>query len=367
MKKDKLNFYKQFKNKTVIVTGHTGFKGSWLSSWLVLLGAKVIGLSINVPSSPSHFKAINLKSKIKNKKIDIRNLKLLKKFFKKYQPDYVFHLAAQSLVKKSYSDPIYTWTTNTIGTLNILESLKEVKKNCVTVLITSDKSYKNLEIKRGYKEEDILGGKDPYSASKASAELAIKSHISSYFPIKKTNILIGIARAGNVVGGGDWSEGRLIPDCARSWAKNKKVLIRNPKSTRPWQHVLEAISGYLLLALNLKKNRKLHGEAFNFGPGNNNEYSVMFLVKLMKKYWKNVSWRVENKKKGKFYESNLLKLNSNKARLKLKWKSILSFAETIDMVSNWYKNYYSRPQQATKITFNQIKKYEKIFKKRSIK
>ena len=169
-----------WKGKRVLITGHTGFKGSWLTYWLVSLGAKVVGLSINIPSNPSHFNAINLKRRIIHKKIDIRNLKILKKTFKKYQPDYVFHLAAQALVKKSYSDPIYTWTTNAIGTLNVLESLKELKKKCIAVIITSDKSYKNLEIKRGYKEDDVLGGKDPYSASKGMAELAIKSYIESW-------------------------------------------------------------------------------------------------------------------------------------------------------------------------------------------
>ena len=356
-----------FKNKKIIITGHTGFKGSWLSLWLKILGAKVIGLSINIPSNPSHFKTTQLQDKIVHKKIDIRNLKLLKKTFKKHQPDYVFHLAAQSLVKKSYSNPIYTWQTNTIGTLNVLESLRELKKNCVAILITSDKSYKNLEIKRGYKENDILGGKDPYSGSKAGAELVIQSYISSFFPPNKTKVLIGIARAGNVIGGGDWSKDRLIPDCVKSWSKNKKVLIRNPKSTRPWQHVLEAISGYLFLALNLKKNKKLHGEAFNFGPSNAKNYTVVSVVKLMKKNWKKISWQLDKKNKKFFYESNLLKLNCNKAKIKLKWKSILSFVETIDMVANWYKNYYLKPSAAYKISFSQIQKYEKLLKKRLIK
>ena len=282
----KFNFHKQFKNKKILVTGHTGFKGSWLTFWLVLLGAKVTGLSINIPTRPSHFEAIKLQNKINHKTMDIRNLKLLKRTFKKYQPDYVFHLAAQAIVKKSYTDPTYTWETNTIGTLNVLESLRELKKNCIAVLITSDKSYKNLEIKRGYKENDILGGRDPYSASKASAELVIQSHISSFFPLQKTKVLIGIARAGNVIGGGDWSENRLIPDCVKSWSKNKKVIIRNPKSTRPWQHVLESVAGYLLLASSLKKNKKLHGEAFNFGPSNTKNYNVIFLVQSMRKYWK---------------------------------------------------------------------------------
>ena len=186
---------KFFNNKTVIVTGHTGFKGSWLSLWLVSLGAKVIGLSIDTVGNQSHFKAIKLAKKLKNINIDIRNLGKLKKIINKHKPDYVFHLAAQSLVKKSYIDPIYTWNTNTIGTLNVLESLRSFKKTCIAVIITSDKSYKNLEIKRGYKENDILGGKDPYSASKASAELAIQSYINSYFSFKKNKVFIGVARA----------------------------------------------------------------------------------------------------------------------------------------------------------------------------
>ena len=242
-----------------------------------------------------------------------------------------------------------------------------MNKNCVAVIITSDKSYKNLEIKRGYKENDILGGRDPYSASKASAELAIQSYISSFFPFQKTKVLIGIARAGNVIGGGDWSDNRLIPDCVKSWSKNKKVLIRSPRSTRPWQHVLEATYGYLLLASSLKKNKKLHGEVFNFGPSNIKNYSVITVVKLIKKYWKETSWTVKKNRKKIFHESNLLKLNSNKAKAKLKWKSILSFTETIGMVAEWYKSYYSKPKKIYNVTLNQIMKYNQLLKKRSIK
>ncbi len=361
------NLKKQFKNKKVLITGHTGFKGSWLTAWLVLLGAKITGISLNIPSNPSHFKALKFGKKINHKRMDIRNLKLLKKTFKKYQPDYVFHLAAQSLVKESYKNPIDTWETNAIGTLNVLESLREVKKNCVVVIITSDKSYKNLEIKRGYKEDDILGGHDPYSASKGAAELAIQSYINSFFPLKKTKVSIGIARAGNVIGGGDWSENRLIPDCIKSWSKNKKVLIRNPKATRPWQHVLEAIWGYLLLAYKLKKSKKLHGEIFNFGPNNAKNYNVIFLVKLMKTFWKPVSWNIIKKGKKNFLESSLLKLNSNKAKSILKWKCILSFTETINMVTTWYKNYYSKPGKIYETSFNQIKKYQHLLARRSIK
>ena len=205
---------KFFKNKTVIITGHTGFKGAWLSLWLHLLEAKVIGISNNIPSKPSLFKSLKFKKKIKDIRADLRDLNKLKKIFKKYRPDFVFHLAAQSLVKKSYTDPITTFTSNITGTLNVMESLRHIKKKCISVIITSDKSYKNLEIKRGYRENDILGGKDPYSASKASAELVIQSFINSYF--KNDNKLIGVARAGNVVGGGDWSDDRLIPDCVKA-------------------------------------------------------------------------------------------------------------------------------------------------------
>lgn len=356
-----------FKNKTVLVTGHTGFKGSWLSQWLILLGAKVIGVSNNIPSVPSHFKLINLKKNIVNKQIDIVNLKELKKTFVNYKPDYVFHLAGQALVKNSFTDPVKTWKTNTIGTLNILESLKELNKKCIAVLITSDKSYKNLEIKRGYRESDILGGHDPYSASKAGAELVIQSHIKSFFPKENTNTLICVARAGNVIGGGDWSNYRLIPDCIKSWTVNKKVVLRSPNSTRPWQHVLEAIWGYLLLASKMKKEKKLHGEVFNFGPINTNNYSVLQVVKTMKKNWEKVSWTIPKSKKKSFYESSLLKINSNKAKKKIKWKCILTFSETMQMVVNWYKINDTNSKIIYKTTINQIKDYEKLLKIRGIK
>ena len=355
-----------FKDKTVIVTGHTGFKGSWLSQWLVLLGANVVGISNNIPTKPSHFELINLKKRIINKKIDIVNLKALTKIFIDYKPDYVFHLAGQALIKNSFIDPVQTWQTNTIGTLNILECLKKMKKKCISVLITSDKSYKNLEIKRGYKENDILGGYDPYSASKAGAELVIQSYIKSYFPKKKTKTFICVARAGNVIGGGDWSNYRLIPDCIKSWTVNKKVSLRSPNSTRPWQHVLEAIWGYLLLASKMKKNKRLHGEVFNFGPINTNNYSVLQVVKTMKKNWEKVSWNIPNSKKT-FYESTLLKINSYKAKQKIKWKCILTFKETILMVVNWYKKNDINSKSIYKTTINQIKDYEKLIRKRKIK
>ena len=356
-------YKKHFYGKKILITGHTGFKGSWLTLWLQSLGAKILGISKNIPTKPSHYGSIKNMKNITDKRANIKNLDSLRKIFINYQPDFVFHLAAQALVKKSYQDPINTWQTNSIGTINVLECLRSLKKKCVAVIITSDKCYKNLEIKRGYKEEDVLGGKDPYSASKAAAEIAIQSYITSYFPAKKTKVLIGIARAGNVVGGGDWSEDRLIPDSVKSWSKNKKVLVRNPNSTRPWQHVLEALNGYLLLAIKLKKNKKLHGEAFNFGPETKKNHKVIEVLKKMKEHWTKVSWKFATRKI--FYESSLLKLNSKKAQYKLTWQSILTFEETIQMISEWYKVYYSTKKNfIVQLTLKQIKNYEILLKKK---
>lgn len=362
-----MNYKKIFNKKKIIITGHTGFKGSWLTIWLEMLGAKIVGISNNFPSRPCHYNYLNLSKKIISKNLDIRNLAVLKKFIKEYKPDFVFHLAAQSIVSVAYENPMKTWSTNTIGTINILESLRQLKNKCVAVIITSDKCYENLEINRGYRENDKLGGKDPYSASKASADIAVRSYINSFFYHKNNKVLIATARAGNVIGGGDWSPSRLIPDCVRSWSVKKKVLIRNPYSTRPWQHVLEAIYGYITLAINLNKNSSLHGEAFNFGPPNHQNYKVISVVKLMKKYWENVSWELYRKNNKNFNESSLLKLNSQKAKKKLKWRSILTFKENISLVANWYKNFYLNPKKTYKLTSNQIEFYQKIINKRSIK
>ena len=350
-----------FKNKEIIITGHTGFKGSWLTFCLHLLGSKILGISKNYPTNPCHFRDLNIKKNIKNEVCDITNLKKLKKIFKKFQPDYVFHLAAQAIVSKSFKDPISTFNTNTIGTLNVLESLREVKK-CKAVIITSDKSYKNLEIKRGYSEDDILGGNDPYSASKGAAELIINSYLKSFFFYNK-NIRIAIARAGNVIGGGDWSTDRIIPDCVKSWYKNKKIIIRSPKSTRPWQHVLDAIRGYLILAIKLN-DKKIHGEAFNFGPDNKQNKNVLDLVKEIKKNWQGVDWKIKKNTKLKNKESNLLKLNSNKAKKILKWYPVLNFENSIKFTANWYKQYnYTQKANTKLISKENIIEYNKLLKK----
>ena len=324
---------KFFKNKKIFITGHTGFKGSWLSYILYLSGAKVTGYSLKPKNKQDNFYLLKLDSKIKNYYSDIRNEKNLKNKIKKCKPDIIFHLAAQPLVKESYRNPKFTFSTNIIGTLNILEAVRDVKSVKSVSIITSDKCYKNYEKSEGYSEQDELGGEDPYSASKAAAENIFYSYSKSFFKNKNKIGLVSV-RAGNVIGGGDWSQDRIIPDLIKSIILKKKFTIRSPKSTRPWQHVLEAIWGYLLLASNLKKNRKLHGEAFNFGPITTNNYSVLQVVKIMKKNWEKVSWKVIDPKKNNFYESSLLKLNSNKAEKKIKSVMIID----IDNKSLYKKN-----------------------------
>ncbi len=353
---------KIFSKKKILITGHTGFKGSWLSLWLKNLNSHVLGVSLDIPTTPSHYGSIGLRNDIRNEFVNIRDLTKLKKIFKKFQPDFVFHLAAQSLVKRSYLNPKLTFNTNSIGTLNIMECLRETKKNCVAVIITSDKSYKNKEIKRGYRENDILGGFDPYSASKASAELIIDSYFESFLKHKK-NLRIGVARAGNVIGGGDWSENRLIPDCIKSWSINSSVKIRNPNSTRPWQHVLDAVYGYLILAINLKKNKKLNGQAFNFGPSTKNNFKVIDVLKLMKKFWKSIKWNIIEKKNNHF-ETRLLKLNSNKSKKLLNWQTNLNFVESVKYTIEWYKIFYQNKKKISELSSYQILQYTRKIKKK---
>ena len=342
-----------FKNKKIIVTGHTGFKGSWLTAFLSTYKCKIYGLSKDIPTKPSHFKLLNFKNKVVNHKLDITDLKKLKKVFNKIQPDFVFHLAAQSLVKTSYENPETTFKSNCIGTLNILESLRNLKKKCTVVLVTSDKSYKNLEIKRGYKETDQLGGLDPYSASKACAEIIIQSYIQSFH--KTNRIFIAVGRAGNVIGGGDWSKDRLIPDCFKSWSNKKHCIIRNPNSTRPWQHVVEVVYGYMVLAQKLSTNPRLHGEVFNFGPSYSKNYKVKEILSYFKFLWNRCTWKTKTMNTTQ-KESVLLKLNSTKAKKVLKWKTSLSLKETLVLTLDWYKNYYIKKKEI--ITFQQIKQYK---------
>ena len=247
----KIDFYKFYKNKTILVTGHTGFKGSWLTTWLLNLGCKVVGISKNIPTKPSNFVDLNLKKRIKNYYLNIQDFKKLKKIILKEKPDVVFHLAAQSIISESFLHPLETVNTNTQGSLNILHASSFLKNKCMCIMITSDKCYFNLEKKSGYTEDSLLGGQDMYSGSKAAAEIILQAYYHSFLK-KNRKVRFCTARAGNVIGGGDWSKNRLIPDIMKSWKKNAKVKIKNPKSIRPWQHVLEPLFGYLKLAIYCK-------------------------------------------------------------------------------------------------------------------
>jgi len=329
-----------YKNKTVLVTGHTGFKGSWLTLWLTKLGAKVIGYSLKPPTTPNHFELL------KNLNIisifdDIRNFERLNQTFKDYNPNIVFHLAAQPIVRYSYQNPIETFETNVLGTVYVFEASRKSDSVRAIINITSDKCYKNKEWCWGYREDDQLGGYDPYSASKSCAELISSSYRNSFFNglPAKVRILLANARAGNVIGGGDWAPYRLIPDLMRASNDNKKALIRNPNSTRPWQHVLEPLSGYLLLGWKLLENKQAFSDAWNFGPSDTSAVCVEDMVNKMKEHWDKVGFVIKSLSRQP-YESIFLKLDCSKAFMKLKWRSVWNLEKTIKKTVDWYRKFY---------------------------
>ena len=355
-----------FNAKTVLITGHTGFKGAWLTAWLKQLGAKVVGIALDPPTEPSHFAAAQLADGIDDHRIDIRNQPELEKAIVTAQPDFVFHLAAQALVRRSYDNPLETWQTNVLGTLHVLESLRMLNKPCAAVIITSDKCYDNVEWVWGYRETDAMGGPDPYSASKGAAELAIRSHIKSYFPLTTSKVRIASARAGNVIGGGDWAEHRIVPDCVNAWSSNNLVELRNPHSIRPWQHVLEPLSGYLSLAIALAQQPELHGQPFNFGPQAQQNHSVLELVQQMALHWDQVRWRDVSSVAVGPYESGLLKLNCDKALHYLQWHAAMDFKDTVRMTAEWYRAYYEQSLQIAATTNGQIATYTAIAKQQGL-
>ncbi len=357
---------KFYQNKKVIVTGHTGFKGSWLCAWLYLLGAKVYGIALDPPTKPSHFELLDLKNKINSKILDIRNKQKIKDTISSINPDIIFHLAAQPIVSESFEDPVKTFDTNFMGSINVMESLRENKHDCILVMITSDKCYENKEWIWGYRENDEMGGSDPYSASKGATELAISSYYRSFFA-DNDKMLIASARAGNVIGGGDWAKNRIIPDLIKCWSEEKLLKIRSPNSTRPWQHVLEPVSGYLNLAWTLYEDQSLNGQSFNFGPDNNDEYTVEELVKKMSLQWKNAKWKKNEDFNSNLKEASLLKLNCDKSLNLLNWKQALNFDETASFTINWYKIYYQGNKNIFDISTRQIEDYMSIANKRNIK
>ena len=344
------NFYK---NKKVLVTGATGFKGAWLCYWLVLLGAKVYGVGYNPNKNKNLFYSLKLEKKIKLKLFDIRNKKKLESFIKTSKPIIVFHLAAQPLILESYKKPYLTYTVNSLGTLNVLETVKNDNIIKSLVCITSDKCYESNNSTKGFKETDKLGGEDPYSGSKASAEIMIGTYQKSFFNEKKCGI--ASARAGNVIGGGDWSENRLIPDSINSIMKNKTIYIRNPNFNRPWQHVIEPLYGYLILAKKIYKEPKRYSGPWNFGTKKNTVTNVLKIVKAIVKFWG--KGKINFKKNQKYYEQTNLQLNINKSKKFLKWEPKYSIIKSIHVTVNWYKKVLVEKYSIEKITTEQIQDY----------
>jgi CDP-glucose 4,6-dehydratase len=351
-----------YAGKTVLITGHTGFKGAWLSTWLLKLGANVVGVSNNVPTEPSMFNVLGLEQKISHHVADVRDLPRLKAILAAEKPDFVIHLAAQAIVSLSYTDPVETLSTNVIGTMNMLEALRGYEKLCIAIMITSDKSYDNVEWEWGYREGDRLGGRDVYSGSKGAAELAIRCYVESFFRAGDCSVRIGIGRAGNVIGGGDWARDRIVADCMRAWSKGEAVEIRSPAATRPWQHVLEPLSGYLSLGATLARDGRVHGEPFNFGPRAEQNHTVLDLLRNLAQRWgyADSEKAVRVTANIPFHEAGLLKLNCDKALFHLKWEPNLIYDETVNFVSDWYTSYYRGGVDMYALTRDQISAYERL-------
>lgn len=325
----------KYKNRRVLVTGHTGFKGSWLSYWLSRLGAQVSGISLSPPTNPNHFELLNFE--IESYIQDINNFPITNKIIQKINPEIIFHLAAQPLVRLSYKEPINTLTTNIIGSANILEAARQLTDIKAIVVITSDKCYENKEWIWGYRENEAMGGKDPYSASKGCAEIVTSAYRNSFFN-HPGSPLIGSARAGNVIGGGDWAKDRILTDIVTSASKSEMVYLRFPNATRPWQYVLEPLSGYLTLGWQLLEGKQAFAEAWNFGPNNESNVTVMELVNEATKHWDNIIFDYD---KGEHpHEAGFLMLDSSKAIKLLHWKPIWNFQVTVDKTISWYKSFY---------------------------
>ena len=345
-------------DKRVLVTGHTGFKGSWLTTWLIRMGANICGISLEPSNEKNLFSLLNIHNKIQHNIIDIRKFDLINRKINKFSPDIIFHLAAQPLVLESYKNPRYTWETNVMGTINILESLKYTQKKCIIICITTDKVYKNKEWIYGYRENDPLGGYDPYSSSKAAAEIAIDSWRSSFCgqaPDQNSYLHIASARSGNVIGGGDWSKNRIVSDAIRALEVDKPILLRNPLSTRPWQHVLDPLAGYLLLAQNLFEKQSDLASPFNFGPSCDSNRTVNELLEEILIYWPG-NYTISNDNNLP-HEAKLLNLAIDKAHHKLGWSSRWHFSKAVERTVLWYKNVYDGKYSAFEACLEDLSLY----------
>lgn len=344
---------KFYSGKKIIVTGATGFKGAWLCSWLIKLNAKVYGVGYNPNQNKNLFYKLNLHKKIKIKLFDVRNYEYVQKYFNKIKPSIVFHLAAQPLIYESYKKPLLTFDVNFRGSLNIMEATRNQKSIKSLVVVTSDKCYESNNSTKGFKEEDILGGVDPYSSSKASTEIMVRAYRESFFKNKRV-IGISTGRAGNVIGGGDWSEKRLIPDSIKSLINKKTILIRNPNYNRPWQHVLEPLKGYLFLAKEQYKNPKKFSGAWNFGTNPNSLTNVKQIVEYIIKFWGSGKLKI---KKNNFYEQTNLQLNILKAKKYLKWKPTYNIKDSVKFTTDWYFKVFKNKEKADKVINEQLNQY----------
>ena len=360
-KSGNMNFFEQYKERKILITGHTGFKGGWLSIWLEMLGAEIVGYSLDPIHEDGIFNKSEIGNKIKDYRGDIRDLKKLIEVFNAEKPEIVFHLAAQPLVLESYKNPVETFEVNTMGTVNVLEAIRLTPSVKAAVMITTDKCYENKEWIWGYRENDQMGGHDPYSASKGAAELVIAGYRKSFFHDENKPAIASV-RAGNVMGGGDWSDNRLVPDIIRAIQNNQTIEIRNPYSTRPWQHVLEPLSGYLKLGIALLENTHEYAEGWNFGPYSHDAHSVKQVVENIIDFAKKGHWKYLSSIEKK-HEANLLMLDISKALQKLNWKPTLSFKERIHFTVDWYFN--AIKNSALEFTQQQIFNFQELWKLRN--
>ncbi len=349
-----------WQNKKVLVTGHTGFKGGWLALWLHSMGAKVVGYALPPNTDPNLFELTRLKEDVISYEGDVRDFNALHAVIKQEKPELVFHLAAQPLVRYSYSNPIDTYSTNVMGTVNLLEALRQVKCARVAIIVTSDKCYENREWEWGYRESEPMGGHDPYSSSKGCAELVTDAYRHSYFTTQTDpSLFIASVRAGNVIGGGDWATDRLVPDFFRAMMMGEPLKIRNPHAIRPWQHVLEPLSGYLLLAERLWQKGNDFIGGWNFGCLDQDAKPVEWIADYLTKLWGNgAHWQLEVDHE-KLHEARYLKLDISKARLKLQWKPRWSIEEALALTVSWYKAYCERTDLRD-VMYKQIISYQSI-------